>query len=117
MENLDIPVLKFAFDVVQTAVMVGISIYVWIVTNHKVNADKIAELEEKHNGEIEQQRNRLTAIETKLDHMPNREQISRIHQRIDELNQSVHEVQGVMKGLADNNAMILETLIKQGTKK
>ncbi len=117
MKTPDLPVLKFAFDVVQTVIMVGISIYVWIVTNHKVNSQKITELEEKHNGELDGLKNRLTAIETRLDHMPDREQISRIHQRIDELNQSVFEVQGVMKGLADNNAMILQTLIKQGGKK
>lgn len=42
--KLDVQTLKFGFDVAQTVIMVGISIYVWIVTNHKVNAKKIDEL-------------------------------------------------------------------------
>ncbi len=113
MEVINIPVLKFAFDVVQTMIMVGVTIYVWIVTNHKVNADKIAELEEKHNGEIEEQRNRLTAIETKLDHMPDRNQISRIHQRIDEQSETLHKISGELKGIGDNNALILNKLLEK----
>ncbi|WP_230660510.1 DUF2730 family protein [Psychrobacter sp. I-STPA10] len=110
--RFDIHFIKFTFDVVQTVVMVGISIYVWIVTNHKANAKKIVELEAKHNTELDELKTRVTSISTQIKHMPDRQQISRIHYRIDDLNTNVSTVQGIVKGLADSNAMILEKLIK-----
>ncbi len=117
MENLDIPVLKLAFDVVQTVVLAVVTVYMWVINKHKVNSSKIEELEVKLNSEIADTKTRLTAIETRLDHMPDREQISRIHQRIDEMNKNVYELQGMMKGIGDNNAVLLQTIIKQGDKK
>lgn len=110
--QIDIVTVKFAIDLIQTVVVVGISIYVWILNNHKVNSKKIIELEKKHNEEIDAQKNRLTAIETKIDHLPDREQISRIHRRIDELSKTTSSIEGTMKNLADVNQMILEKMMK-----
>ncbi len=107
----DLHFWKFAFDIIQTVIMVGISIYVWITTKHKVNADKIAQLEEAHNKELSSVKNRLTEIDTTIKNMPARDQISRIHRRIDELSQSVHSMNGEMKGLTDNSRLILDTLV------
>ncbi|MBS9780889.1 MAG: DUF2730 family protein [Gammaproteobacteria bacterium] len=117
MNKEDLYFWKFIFDMAQTVFMVGISIYVWIITKHKVNADKINQLEDNHNQEIHDIKNRLTHIETTIKHMPDREQISRIHRRIDDLSQGVSRMEGELKGLTDDSAMILQTLIEQGKNK
>ncbi len=111
MNKEDLYFWKFIFDMAQTIFMVGISIYVWIITKHKVNADKITQLEDNHNHEIHGIKTRLTHIETRIDYMPNREQISNIHKRIDELSQAVSAMEGGLKGLADNTQLILNKLV------
>lgn len=113
MQKFDIPVIKFAFDLVQTMVMVGISIYVWIVTNHKANASKIQALEQRQDAQIDELDSRLLAIETKMDAMPNQRSMDILHKRINSQSQTLHKIEGELKGIADNNAMILAKLIKQ----
>lgn len=111
MPIIDIATMKFAFDVIQTVVMIGISIYVWIVTNHKVNSKKIIELEGKHNDEIDGLRNRLTSMETKIDLMPDKRSMHNIHQRLNEQAKVLHTIEGELKGIGDINALILKTLV------
>lgn len=110
--KLDVQTLKFGFDVAQTVIMVGISIYVWIVTNHKVNAKKIDELEDRHNDELDGIKNRLTRMETTLSMMPDKRSIDTLSQRMNEQGELLHKIEGELKGIGDNNAMILQTLIK-----
>lgn len=117
MNKEDLAFWKFVFDVTQLLVTVGIAIYVWILSKHKVNATKIAKLEDAHNAELNGVKSRLTQLETTVEYMPNREQISRIHKRIDELSQGVHAMEGELKGVTDNTAMILQALIKKGENK
>ncbi len=111
MSKADIYLWKLVFDVVQTVFMCGIAIYVWIITKHKVNADKITQLEDIHNQEIHSVKNRLTEIETTIKHMPDRDQISRIHRRIDELSKGVASMDGELKGVTDNTQLILNKLV------
>ena len=113
MQKLDVPLVKFAFDLVQTMVMVGISIYVWIVTNHKANATKIQELAQRQDAEIDELDSRLTSIETKMDAMPNQQSMDTLHKRINSQSQTLHNIEGELRGIVDNNAMILKHLIKQ----
>ena len=112
MQKYDIQALKFVFDIVQTVIMVAVSIYVWIVTNTKVNADRISELETRHNEEIDDLTIRLTSIETKLDLMPDKRSMHNLHQRLNDQSDVLHNIKGELKGISDNNAMILKTLIK-----
>ncbi|MDN3441093.1 DUF2730 family protein [Psychrobacter sp. APC 3279] len=112
MQKYDIQLAKFAFDIVQTVVMVGISIYVWLMTNHKANSTRIRDLESRHDSEIDELDTRLTSIETKLDAMPNQQSMNTLHKRINSQSQTLHKIEGELKGIADNNAMILEKLLK-----
>lgn len=117
MNKEDLSFWKFVFDIAQLAITVGIAIYVWILSKHKVNATKIAKLEDAHNAELNSVKTRLTEVETTVKYLPNRTQISRIHKRIDELSQGVHAMEGELKGVTDNTAMILQALIKKGENK
>lgn len=116
MNNIDLPIWKFAFDLVQTAFGVGITIYVWILHKHKANASRINALEEKNSKEQADIKERLVSIETILDHIPQRESIGKIHKRLDEQGKTLHQMEGQLKGMADNNQLILEILLKGGAK-
>lgn len=113
MKNFDIATMKFVFDVTQTLVIVGISIYVWIVTNNKVTNTSIRELEAKHSQEIDDLKVRLASIDTKMGLMPDKRSMHNIHQRLNTQAETLHKISGELKGIADNNAMILKKLIEQ----
>lgn len=115
LQTIDITTMKFAFDVIQTVVLVGISIYVWILNNHKANSKKIVELEDKHNREIDKTKNRLSVIETKIDNMPDKRSLHNLHQRLNEQAKILHTIEGELKGIGDNNAMILKALMNDKT--
>lgn len=113
MQKFDIAALKFVFDITQTLVMVGISIYVWIVTNNKVTNTSIRELETKHSQEIDDLKVRLASIDTKMSLMPDKRSMHNLHQRMNTQSETLYKIQGELKGIADNNAIILEKLLKQ----
>ncbi|PID61996.1 MAG: hypothetical protein CR974_03860 [Gammaproteobacteria bacterium] len=117
MNKADLTTWKFAFDVVQTAIMLGVSIYVWILSKHKVNATKIAQLEDNHDQEINDIRLQLKAIETTIKHMPDKRSIHNIHERLNGQSEQLNRMEGEMKGVIDNTAMIIKLLAEQGMKK
>ena len=110
--KLDLETTKFGFDLVQTLVMLGVSIYVWIVTGDKGNSKKIADLEDSHNHELDMIKNRLTRMETTLSLMPDKQSIDNLNKRLNEQGELLHKVSGELKGITDNNAMILQTLMR-----
>lgn len=116
MGNPNIPLWKFVFDIIQTSFTVGISIYVWILAKHKANASRIAALEDKAEEETGLIKNRLTALETKIEHLPNREAIGNIHRRLDEQAKTLHKMEGALNGVNDTSKLILETLLTKGDK-
>ena len=95
MGNPNIPLWKFVFDIIQTSFTVGISIY------------------EEETGLI---KNRLTALETKIEHLPNREAIGNIHRRLDDQAKTLHKMEGALNGVNDTSKLILETLLTKGDK-
>ena len=112
MGKIDIPFWKFVFDLIQTMFTVGIAIYVWIVAKHKANASRIAALEDKAEEETGLIKNRLTALETKIEHLPNREAIGNIHKRLDRQAETLHKMEGALDGVNDTSKLILEVLLK-----
>ena len=92
MGSPNIPLWKFVFDVIQTAFTVGITIYVWILAKHKANASRIAALEDKATEELGHVKNRLTELETRIEHLPNREAIGNIHKRLDRQAETLHKM-------------------------
>ena len=110
--NPNIPLWKFIFDIIQTTFTVGITIYVWILSKHKANASRIAALEDKATEELGQVKNRLTELETRLEHLPNREAIGNIHKRLDRQAETLHKMEGALDGVNDTSKLILEVLLK-----
>lgn len=112
MGSPNIPLWKFVFDVIQTAFTVGITIYVWILAKHKANASRIAALEDKATEELGHVKNRLTELETRIEHLPNREAIGNIHKRLDRQAKTLHKLEGTLEGVNNTSCLILEALLK-----
>lgn len=51
-------------------------------------------------------------METTLSMMPDKRSIDTLSQRMNEQGELLHKIEGELKGIGDNNAMILQTLIK-----
>lgn len=113
MNNISLPVWKLAFDVIQTAFGVGITIYVWILNKHKVNASKISALEDKIAEQMTRAQTRLTEIETTLEHLPNRDSIGKIHKRLDDQGSTLHTMRGQLAGINDTTRLILDSMLKE----
>lgn len=116
MNNISLPVWKFAFDLIQTAFGVGITIYVWILNKHKVNASKISALEDKIAEQMTHTQTRLTEIETTLEHLPNRDSIGKIHKRLDDQGTTLHTMKGQLIGINDTARQILDSLLREKRK-
>ncbi len=116
MNKTDLYTWKFAFDVIQTLVTLGIAFYVWILSKYKVNADKIAQLEDNHNNEINDIRNQLTRLDTAIKHMPNKDSMYNLHNRLNKQSEQLNRMEGEMKGMTDNTSMIIKLLAERGMK-
>lgn len=112
MDRLDLNWWKFVFDVIQLAFTVGIAIYVWILSKHKANANRINNLEQSHDDELDVIKNRLTKIETTIAHMPDKAAIGNTHKRLDDQARTLHKMEGELKGISDTSNMILNALLK-----
>ena len=106
------PLWKFIIDVIQLLCTTGIPIYVWILAKHKANASRIAALEDRATEELGHVKNRLTELETRLEHLPNREAIGNIHKRLDRQAETLHKMEGALDGVNDTSKLILEVLLK-----
>jgi len=73
---------------------------------------RIAALEDKATEELGQVKNRLTELETRLEHLPNREAIGNIHKRLDRQAETLHKMEGALDGVNDTSKLILEVLLK-----
>ena len=108
----NIPLWKFIIDVIQLLFTTGITIYVWILAKHKANASRIAALEDRATEELGHVKNRLTELETRIEHLPNREAIGNIHKRLDRQAETLHKMEGALDGVNDTSKRILEVLLK-----
>ena len=108
----NIPLWKFIIDVIQLLFTTGITIYVWILAKHKANASRIAALEDRATEELGHVKNRLTELETRLEHLPNREAIGNIHKRLDRQAETLHKMEGALDGVDDTSKLILGVLLK-----
>ena len=108
----NIPLWTSIIDVIQLLFTTGITIYVWILAKHKANASRIAALEDRATEELGHVKNRLTELETRLEHLPNREAIGNIHKRLDRQAETLHKMEGALDGVNDTSKLILEVLLK-----
>ena len=112
--------------ILATLISIAAMVYSWLTARSKVNASEIKTIREnmaradtvsqmqKKDGVHDE---RLTRIETRLDHLADfipevRKEISQVHRRMDDLTGAVHKIEGTLSGVATGNRLVLEHLLK-----
>lgn len=137
---IDYDAWRFWREVVVLGIVAANFVYTWWVNREKVTAKRFAaleqqvaerlsaarheEMEAENSAECRSHRDRTAQIaqevhriDNELRHLPNHNDIGRIHARMDELNGALREMIGGMKALNNSVALINEHLLSQGNKR
>jgi len=100
-------------DIFQTVLTAAVGIYVWLVTRTRVNAARISKMEEDLDARLDGHDRRLTRIEGAVEHGPTRDDLSRIHTRIDEVAAAIARIEGESHAAARNLDLIHQHLLER----
>jgi len=106
-------VWRFWIDILQAVLTAAVGLYVWIVNRTRVNAARIRKLEDDIDSRLDDHGDRITAVEAAVEHGPSREDLSRIHARLDEVASVVARIEGENKATARNVALIHQHLLER----
>ena len=99
------PEWKFWFDVLQWLLTLGIGLSVWLRRPGETAGQAVDELRQQHADQLSDHRNRITAIETHLEHMPDEGEFRTLEGQVKEIGQSVH-------GIRESLEPIRKTLVR-----
>ena len=91
---MDYQAWRFWTDILQTLLTAALGVYVWLVNRTRVNAGRIRDLEDSVDERLDDHDRRLTRIEGAVEHGPTREDLGRIHTRIDEAQAVLARIEG-----------------------
>lgn len=101
--------LEFWWDIIQTAGIGLFAVWAWIVNRTKANQDAITQLADRQDV-LEKH---LQVTKTEIKHMPDRDDIERLHGRIDQLAKGVNHVEGQLKQINQTLAIIQQYLVQK----
>ncbi len=107
---MDYSAAKFWFDVVQTAFMAFVSVYVWWTTRTRATKAAIDRVDDRVTGH----ETRLLLIEQHAKHIPGHEDLGAIHNRVDQVGQGVRTLEGEMKQINHTLHLIQQHLLENG---
>ena len=91
---MDYEAWRFWIDGLQTVLTAALGVYVWLVNRTRVNAARISKMEDEIDGRLDEAENRLTKVESDVEHGPTRNDLGRIHTRIDDVAAAVARIEG-----------------------
>lgn len=116
--NMDYSQARFWFDILQTIGVLVLAVYTWLTNRHKANRDAITQVDKNHKAAIEDIHGHLHEINRKVDlqerdirHLPNHEDISRLHEKVNKVGESIKEVQGELKNINRTMALVNDHLL------
>ena len=110
---MDYEVWRFWVDVAQAALTVAVGIYVWLVTRTRVNAARIRKLEDTLDERLDDHAQRLTRVESAIEHGPTRDDLGKIHQRLDTMVAAVARIEGGNHAAVRNLDLIHQYLLER----
>lgn len=110
---MDYEAWRFWIDILQALLTAGIGVYVWLVNRTRVNAARIRKMEDDIDGRLDDTEHRLTKVETAVEHGPSRQDLGKIHKRLDEVAQTVSRIEGENHAMARNIDLIHQHLLER----
>ena len=102
--------LEFWWDIIQTAGIGLAAAYAFIINRTKANQDAINHLAERQD-DLEKQ---MQITKTEIKHMPGRDDIERLHGRIDQVAEGVKHMEGQLKQINQTLIIIQQHLVQSG---
>lgn len=117
----------FYMQAAQFVIMIGGFIWVALSNKQKANtaaiedltrvtATAISDLRKDVDEETEKLGNRITKLETKLEHMPGHEDLGDIHSRVNEAAQRLTSMEGELKQMNNTMHLMHQHLMNRGEK-
>ncbi|CAA0111640.1 Uncharacterised protein [BD1-7 clade bacterium] len=114
-ESLDYKAAAFWFSVFQFLYMVAMTVWVWNANRHNASKQMIEDKNTALANQLSQHNNRLTQVERDLQHLPDHEDMSVIHTRINDSAQSLEAVRGELKQI-NNTMQLMHSYLLNGGK-
>jgi len=91
---MDYSAAKFWFDVVQTVLIAVIGLQNWFGKRHAATEADIKALRYDIDGKLNAQAERLTRVEQDLEHVPDKQDFIRVHERLDKVSADLAKLTG-----------------------
>lgn len=108
---MDYDAWRFWIDILQTVLTAAIGVYVWLVNRTRVNAARIRNMEDEIDARLDKAEQRLTKVEVDIEHGPSRDDLKRIHERVDDTAREVHEMTGEFRSVKSTLELIHQFLL------
>lgn len=106
--------LDFWWSLIQGLATGATALWVWITARQKANTESIEKLRDGVNDRVSELDNRLIRVEKDVQHMPTHTDISKVHERINETNENVKDMQGNLRQISHTVGLIHEYLLNGG---
>lgn len=124
MNGYDYTTWRFWFDVFQFVLTAAVGLYVWLSTRERVTRSRIEKMEremrmeiktidEKAVSKVTKLGERLTSVESAGASAPNHSDLSKIHDRINDVSASVSTIAGEMKSMRRGVDLIHQHLLAE----
>lgn len=114
LDTLDYKAMSFWWSLLQGAATGLTVLWVWLTNRQKVNSEAIEKLREDVNDEVAGLDRRLIGVEKDLTKMPSHGDLAKVHDRINESNKTMMEMQGNLKQVSRTVSLIHEHLLNGG---
>ena len=114
MQPMNYLALDFWWSLIQGAATGLTVLWVWLTNRQKVNSEAIEKLRDNISDNVTGLDRRLIAVEKDLQRIPTHQDISKVHDRINETNENVKNMQGNLKQISRTVGLIHEHLLNGG---
>ncbi len=110
------PDLIDILQLIQTLGLIGVWFYSWRLhrrTALDTRFERVDQLEQRMQTHEHEQAQQLARMDERFQHLPDSEAIARVHERVDEVNQGLHRVEGTLTQVSNQLTLINDHLINK----
>ena len=112
--DIDYKALGFWLQFAQIAFTASAVLYFWLTNRQKANTAAIEHMRKDFNQELNDMDDRLIRVEKDVEHMPTHEDMSKLHQRVNETKEVVDNIHGQLTQIDHTMKMVNQHLIQSG---